>query len=269
MLAPDIERCEVTINIAAANADAATAGDPPEPYSFYTILANAESERVLFLSSFAAAAIAVLSAVVSRSLSIGEAIAAWAAGARSMMFAIIILILAWSIATLCDGDHLNTAGFLVELSRGQVSVEWMPMLAFVLASAVSFATGSSFATMGLLMPLLISVSYYLLADLSQADPYHPLMLATIGAVLAGSIFGDHCSPISDTTVLSSAAASCDHLDHVGTQFPYAATVGGVCLLLAYLPLALGFQLVWVLLPLCVAALVVIVRVIGRRPQAGN
>src|SRR5690606_7367843 len=145
------------------------------------------------------------------------------------------------IAALSDSSRLNTAGFLVELTRGQIAAAWMPSLAFVLAGAVAFATGTSWATMGLLMPLFLSITHYILVDMGEAGPNHPLMLATIGGILAGAIFGDHCSPISDTTVLSSAASSCDHLDHVSTQIPYAFAGAAVSLVFGYIPVGFGLS----------------------------
>ena len=141
----------------------------------------------------------------------------------------------------------------------------MPSLAFLLSAAVAFATGSSWSTLALLMPLFISVTYYLLVGQNDVDPMHPLMLGTIGAILAGAIFGDHCSPISDTTVLSSAATRCDHLDHVGTQLPYSCTVAGVALLLGYVPVGFGYSPI-VLLPLGLVAMFVIVYFFGRPPE---
>ena len=183
-----------------------------------------------------------------------------------MLLAVVILVLAWSIAGLCNDRHLNTAGFIIDGLHGNLSARWMPATAFVVSAAVSFATGSSFATMGLLMPLCITLTYYLMTGETAAAEVagHPFMLGTIGAVLAGSIFGDHCSPISDTTVLSSAAAGCDHLAHVGTQMPYALTVGLVSLGLGYIPIGWGVS-PYVSLPVSALLLLGILKAIGRRP----
>jgi len=238
-------------------------GQPVVSPSFWNILNNASPNRVLFLSSFVASAAAVAMAVLTRSLTLIESTDAWFAGAKSMLLGIVVLVLAWAIATLCDDEHLNTAGFLIELALGRVSVNWMPTLAFLLAAVISFATGSSFATMGLLMPLSISVTYQLLVGLNEAhDASHQLILATVGGILAGAIFGDHCSPISDTTVLSSAAAGSDHLDHVATQLPYAVSVAAVAVLLGYLPSGFGFSPI-VLLPLGLMVLYALVLFLGR------
>jgi Na+/H+ antiporter NhaC len=249
-------------NLQAANLEAVLQGNSVQEESFLNIIGMANSTRVLFLSSFVAAIVAVASAALTRSLTIPESMDAWARGATSMLYPLFILILAWSVATICDPEHLNTASFLVELSDGKVSAVWMPTLAFLVAGTVAFATGSSWSTMGLLMPLFISVTHYLLVDANDAGPTHHLMLGTIGGILAGSIFGDHCSPISDTTVLSSAASGCDHLAHVNTQLPYAASVAGVALLLGYVPAGFGYSPI-VLLPLGLIVLFVLVQFLGR------
>jgi Na+/H+ antiporter NhaC len=248
--------------VESANREALLNSQPVIETTLWSILSAAKPNRVMFLSSFVASLVAMAVAVFSRSLSPRDGMNAWSGGAKSMFFALLILVMAWGVATVCDQDHLNTAGFLVELTQGALSVNWMPTLAFLLAAGVSFATGSSYSTMGLLMPLFITTTYYLLSSLGEADPNHHLMLATIGAVLAGSIFGDHCSPISDTTVLSSAASGSDHLDHVSTQLPYAVSVALVALLLGYVPVGFGYSPV-VLLPLGLIVLYLIVQFLGR------
>jgi Na+/H+ antiporter NhaC len=248
--------------LAAENAKLFEAGKNELPASLWSILGHSESNRVLLISSFTASIFAIASAVLFRSMSIRDGVDAWADGAKSMFLAVMVLVLAWGVSTVCDGAHLNTAGFLVELTHGNLSVAWMPALAFILAGIVSFATGSSFSTMGLLMPLFISVTYYLLLEQNDAIENHPLMLGTIGAILAGAIFGDHCSPISDTTVLSSAATGCDHLAHVGTQMPYAAAVAMVSLFLGYVPVGFGYSPV-ILLPFGLIVLYLLVQFYGR------
>lgn len=250
-------------NLAAANAELLAEGRPEIPATLWAVVGQADSYQVLLISSFTASLVAIASVVASRALTLYESVEAWTAGARSMVGAVIILVLAWGVGTICSAEHLNTAGVLIEVSRGFLAPQWMPAIAFLLAAAISFATGSSFSTMGILMPLLIPLSYYLLVDANHAaDPQHQLMLATIGAVLAGSIFGDHCSPISDTTVLSSAAAECDHLTHVDTQFPYAATVAAVSLLLGYIPAGFSYSPI-LMSSIALFALYLIVQFIGR------
>ena len=246
--------------VEAANREALQVGKPAVEKTVWTLLGYASSNWILFLSSFVASIVAV--AVTSRSLTMLESMDAWVRGAKTMFLAILILVLAWGVARICDADHLNTAGFIVELCQGQVSVAWMPTLVFLLAAATSFATESSWTTLGLLMPLSISLTHYLLTDQNDADPNHPLMLGTIGAILAGSVFYSHCSSISDSTVLSSAMTGCDHLDHVATQLPYAGSVALVSLLFGYLPVGFRYSPI-VLLPLGLIVLFMFVQFLGR------
>ncbi|WP_417393467.1 Na+/H+ antiporter NhaC family protein [Gimesia sp.] len=255
-----------TIEIERLNLEKLQQGKPLLEKSMSKVLEHASPNRVLLISSFLASIAAVASCSFTKALSLNECVEAWSAGAKSMFLAILILVLAWSVATVCDENHLNTAGVLVELLSGSLSPNWMPTITFLLAAAVSFATGSSWSTMGLLMPLSISLTYSLLVPLNEADPNHHLMLGTIGGVLAGAIFGDHCSPISDTTVLSSAASGSDHLDHVLTQMPYALTVAAVSVLFGYIPVGFGFQ-PYILLPVGLIVLFLILQFYGKSAEA--
>jgi Na+/H+ antiporter NhaC len=136
------------------------------------------------------------------------------------------------------------------------------LVAFVVVGLTSFIVGSSWAALPLALPLFISVTHALLVDLNEASPTHPLLLATIGAVIGGTVFGHHCSPISETTVLSSASTACSHLDHVLTQLPYALTVATVVAIFGYVPVAFGHSPV-VLLPLATIILLTILQFGGR------
>jgi len=159
---------------------------------------------------------------------------------------------------------------LMEIGQPRVTVEWVPLVAFLAVGLTSFIVGSTWAALPLALPLFISVTYALLVDLNEAGPLHPLLLATIGAVIGGTVFGHHCSPISETTILSSASSSCSHLDHVLTQFPYAVTVAVVVAVFGYVPVAYGHSPV-VLLPIATTVLFIILQFGGRAsvPQTDN
>jgi Na+/H+ antiporter NhaC len=129
---------------------------------------------------------------------------------------------------------LGTGKFLTSLLAGRVSPWLFAPMVFVVASVVSFATGTSYGTMAILIPTAVPVAFAL-----DGNAYGLCTIMSIGAVLDGSIFGDHCSPISDTTIMSSIASSCDLMEHVQTQLPYSLFVAVVALLFAYLPSALG------------------------------
>lgn len=140
----------------------------------------------------------------------------------------------------------------------------LPTVVFVLAGIVAFCTGTSWGTMGILMPIVVPMAYALVSTISPDNVLqHPLMLGSVAGVLSGAIFGDHCSPISDTTVLSSQSCSCDHIAHVSTQMPYALGVAGICILLGTLPLGLGVS-AWVLLPVQLVGVVAMLLVFGKK-----
>ena len=139
-------------------------------------------------------------------------------GTKDMMFIIIMLLLAWSLGSICKS--LGTAIYIVELLHGSIPGWIIPALVFTVGAVISFTTGSSWGTFAILIPLAIPMAHHLGAP----------MYAPIGAVLSGGLFGDHCSPISDTTLLSSMGGACDHFDHVETQLPYALTVAAASLI---------------------------------------
>lgn len=167
-------------------------------------------------------------------------------------------------------DHrLYTGEYLSALLLGDAGqkpsetlVTVLPSGVFLLSAVVAFCTGTSFGTMGLIVPMVVPLAWAVVGDTPNPTA-SPLFLASLGSVLAGAIFGDHCSPISDTTILSSQASGCDHMAHVRTQMPYALAVATVCVLLGTLPIGLGVS-VWILLPLQTAALAGVLYTLGKR-----
>jgi len=137
-------------------------------------------------------------------------------GAKSMFGAIVILFFAWSIGSVI-GD-MKTGAYLSNLVQGNIGLHWLPVILFVLSGLMAFSTGTSWGTFGIMLPIA--------GDMAGATDI-ALMLPVLSAVLAGSVFGDHCSPISDTTILSSTGARCKHIDHVSTQLPYALSIAAV------------------------------------------
>ncbi len=137
-------------------------------------------------------------------------------GARSMFGAILILFFAWTIGAII-GD-MKTGAYLSSLAQGNISHHWIPVILFLISGLMAFSTGTSWGTFGIMLPIA--------GDMAGATDI-ALILPMLGAVLAGSVFGDHCSPISDTTILSSTGARCTHIDHVATQLPYALSIATV------------------------------------------
>jgi len=164
----------------------------------------------------------------------GEILGAAWTGVRSMAIAIAILYLAWMIGAVCG--TLGTAPYLTVLVGDALPAAVLPAILFVLAGVVAFSTGSSWSTMSILLPLVVGLAFGV-GEAAEVGYGIPLMILSIGAVLEGAIFGDHCSPISDTTVMSSIASASDHIDHVRTQAPYAVLTMVVALLVGYLPCA--------------------------------
>lgn len=165
---------------------------------------------------------------------------------------------------LYTGDYLKEK--LLNWSEGGGLARWLPTVIFVLASIISFCTGTSFGTMGILVPMVVPLAYAAIeAESMAAAAREPLFLASLGSVLAGAIFGDHCSPISDTTILSSQFSGCDHIAHVNTQLPYAMLAGGVSILLGTLLIGFGVS-VWLLLPLQTATMIGVLLAFGDKVE---
>ncbi len=225
-------------------------------------LAAANPFNALLWGSLAGVLAAFVLATGQRILKVQEAIEAWAGGLRAMVLAIVILVLAWSLGAATEAvgtapyvSHiLETAGFPLRL---------LPVSVFASAAVIAFATGTSWATMAILLPLVIPLAVTLGGGAGFGDEAHhyTVMLGTISSVLAGAIFGDHCSPISDTTVLSSMASACDHVDHVRTQLPYALLVAVVGMLVGDIPTAYGMP--WIFsYALGIAIIFMVLRTVG-------
>ena len=198
--------------------------------------ALSEANNVMVLASAAASAF-VISVICARWLSklrFSEITPVIWRGVKRSFTPLGILLLAWGLKASCD--RLMTGDFLATMLSDVVSPLWFPIFVFICASVTSFATGTSWGTMAILIPTAIPVAFSL-----DSDSYGLTTIICLGAVLDGAIFGDHCSPLSDTTILSSIASSCDPLHHVRTQLPYSLTVASIALFCGYLPAALGLS----------------------------
>jgi Na+/H+ antiporter NhaC len=209
--------------------------------------------------SLAGCVVAIALSVGQRILTLDEAIDSWVGGMRSMLIAIVILTLAWSLGSVTS--EIGTAGYLSQLLSDRVALHLVPVIVFATAAGISFATGTSWGTMGILLPLVIPLTVAL-GGVEDGSGSYTVLLGSISSVLAGAIFGDHCSPISDTTVLSSTASGCDHVDHVRTQLPYALLVAVVGMLVGDIATAYGLS-VWIALPLGMVLLYAFLRLRGE------
>ncbi len=229
------------------------------------ILNRADSLAVLMWSCLSGSLVAGGLAVGARRLDGRAVVEAWVDGARAMFIAMTILVLAWSLGAVCEG--LGTGPWLVEKAGGVLSTRLLPTVTFLLASAVSFSTGTSWGTMAILVPIVFPLAAALPAGEGLGEAAREgILLASTSAVLAGSVFGDHCSPISDTTIMSSMASGADHVDHVRTQLPYAATVAAAAIGCGYLPAGWGVS-PWLSLAAGLAVVTTVLMTLGRRTTA--
>lgn len=215
---------------------------------------NADASVVLIWAAITGGLVAIIMAVAQGIMTLGEGFDAWVDGAKSLVITAIILTLAWSLGSV-TGD-VGTADYLVGVVTETLPASFLPILVFLISCMIAFATGTSWGTMAIVVPLAVP-----LANAYTAA----LILPTMGAVLTGSVFGDHCSPISDTTIMSSMASAADHMDHVKTQIPYAVTTAAVAALFGFIPAGLGMNPI---ISLVVGAVVLwaIVRFVGKNVE---
>jgi len=188
------------------------------------MLNNTDAFSTLLWGALMGCGTAIVMAAAQRILTLAQAVNAMIGGMKAMMVAMVILVLAWSLGEVTNS--LSTASFLSSVLSDRLPLALLPATVFVVAALIAFATGTSWATMAILIPLVVPLAVALGGSL-EGGAATGALLGGIASVLAGAIFGDHCSPISDTTVLSSMASGCDHVDHVRTQLPYALLVAGV------------------------------------------
>ena len=219
----------------------------------FEIVGGADGYDAMLHGSIAALSLASVLAVALKALTINEVQGAVLTGIRGLVEAMAVLFLAWAMGTAIG--ELGAAQYLVATLGPAVPAWSLPTLVFGISAAIAFATGTSFGTMSIMIPLAIPLAF-------QLEPSPTLALATSAAVLSGATWGDHCSPISDTTVLSSTGTGCDHGAHVATQLPYALTAGGISIALGTLPAGFGMN-PWLSLLLGIAGCGLAVRLLGK------
>ena len=232
-----------------------------DPRHLSDILGEADPFKSLLWGALFGCISGILLAVGQRILTLPQAIDAWVAGLRAMVMAMVILVLAWSLGEVTKA--IGTAPFLSSILSGRMPITLLPVSVFFVAALISFSTGTSWATMSILFPLVIPLTVSLGGPEGLAGGAESaLMLGVISSVMGGSIFGDHCSPISDTTVLSSTASGCDHVDHVRTQLPYALLVATVTMIVGNLGTSMGLP-VWAALGVCAVMIWAVIRFVGK------
>lgn len=194
---------------------------------FVTAFANCDAAYGLSLGSISALIVIIAYYMLRRVLKFNECMDSIAAGFKQMVPAILILTFAWTLKTMTN--HLEAGAFVSGVVQSATALSvLLPVILFVVAIGLAFATGTSWGTFGILIPIVTSVFDAELANVSQTGEIPSMVIICISACLAGAVCGDHCSPISDTTIMASTGAQCDHVNHVSTQLPYALTVAAVC-----------------------------------------
>ncbi len=232
------------------------------PFTFETVvtaISNANTVRLIITSTILASIIAVVSGVALKLFNLKEALKSWFDGAKNLFSTIVMLTLAWCLADTIG--RLGTTFFAIEIISGNIPYIYVPLLIFVCCCIVSFASGS-YGCLFVVMPLTIPLAYRMIevGAITNSEIYLSICIAS---VMAGSIFGDHCSPVTDCTILSAMGSGCETMDHVKTQLPYAMVVAVVSCL-AILMVSFGLSVALALI-IGLAIEVTVLYVFGRKP----
>lgn len=218
---------------------------------FIAAFSNSDASVGLSIGSLFALVITLIFYMVRRVMSLSECMECIPDGFKAMVPAILILTFAWTLKAMTDS--LGAADYVAGImSSGAASfMNFLPAIIFVIGCFLAFATGTSWGTFGVLIPIVVAVF---------AGSDETMMIISISACMAGAVCGDHCSPISDTTIMASAGAQCNHINHVNTQIPYAVTVAAVsfiCYILA------GFMKSVIVLPIAIVLMIVVLMIIRK------
>lgn len=230
------------------------------------IISGGDAYNSILYGALAAIVAAVLISLAGRRLTLAQTMDSATASMARMLPTFVVLVLAWTLSDAVQALQLGDVARDL-LQRAQLDPRSLPLLVFGSACVVSFATGTSWGTMGILCPAVVQIAAGLLGDMPRAEAM-PLFYGAVGSVLAGAVFGDHCSPISDTTVLSALASECSLESHVWTQMPYALVTAVVSVVCGEVLCRYSGWPAWVGLLAGSALLLVILLVFGRRSEKG-
>lgn len=235
-----------------------------EGSSVQSIIETADSYKALLWGSLLSVAVAIVMTMFKNLLNTKAMLKGMMEGMHTMYDGLIILVLAWALSAITV--ELGTADYLMSVFGETLNAYWLPAIVLLLSALTAFATGSSWGTMGILMPLVVPLAWEI--GNNTGLPFeitHEIIYASVSSVLAGSVWGDHCSPISDTTILSSIATQCDHVEHVNTQLPYAMIVGTLSILSMIGMLVVGIPW-WIIYPVGIGLIVTIIFKFGKIPD---
>ncbi|MFN8674287.1 MAG: Na+/H+ antiporter NhaC family protein [Candidatus Sericytochromatia bacterium] len=231
------------------------------------IMAASSTSKVLLWSGALGLVFSITSIVATKTMGLVKAVDTWVAGASSMTFAVMILTQAWVLASVCS--NLGTNYYIINAIGDSLPLAILPMIVFLVSSIISFATGTSYGTMGIFFPLVVPLVSSLLKakglEVVTDNGYNEVFLAVIGAVFSGALFGDHCSPISDTTTMSAISTDCDMLDHFKTQLTYGITVLIISAICGFLAIGLGLSPILALI-LGVVTIFIILNFFGKKAE---
>ncbi len=237
----------------------------PGDHGIWDTFGEGDAFSAMMWGSLAACITAVVMTLGQRLMTMSETTHYWFEGVKSMLLPLTILMMAWALANV--NDALGTSDFLIAALGEALSPQWLPAAIFTLAAFTAFATGSSWGVMGIMMPLTIPLAWAILDlhGLAGTAEGMPLLYASVAGVLAGAVWGDHCSPLAESTLLAAMASGCDLIEHVRTQLPYALLVGVVALLFG--SVAVGHGLSWWLgLFAGLIVLALALRLLGKRAE---
>lgn len=235
-----------------------------EGNSVQAIIETADSYKALLWGSLLSIFVAIFMTLAQKLLEVKKLLEGMMEGMHTMFDGLLILVLAWALSAVTV--ELGTAEYLMSVFGETLNPFWLPALIFVLSALTAFATGSSWGTMGILMPLVVPLAWEIGNTTGlEFEVTHEIIYASVSSVLAGSVWGDHCSPISDTTILSSIATQCDHVEHVNTQLPYAMIVGVISTIGLIAIMVLGIPW-WVIYPVAIAVIVAVIYTFGKIPD---
>lgn len=231
-------------------------------YTVQDIIAGSDAYLSLLWSSTAACVVAGIMILSQKIMNLKDTLDAWFLGLRSMFLAVLILTLAWGIGSVTQ--DIRTADYIISLISDTISPYYLPVIVFLVCGITSFSTGTSWGTMAIMFPIVIPLSASISEINGLTSTESTLILhGVISSVLTGCVWGDHCSPISDTTILSSMASGCDHIEHVRTQLPYAILVGVITMILGDIPTAFGLS-PYISLVLIFFVLIAVIMFFGRK-----
>jgi Na+/H+ antiporter NhaC len=223
--------------------------------SFWQIMGHGDSHRMLLWGLIGGTVCALVMAVVRGHLRFLQATEAWFRGTRSMFRAMLILLLAWSMGHVCM--ELSTGEWMISHLEGVLSLKWFPAIVFVVSAVLSLSAGSSWGAMAFMFAVVVPTVMGL--------PDAGIQFGAMAAVLSGAVFGEHISPISDTTIISSIGAASDHIDHVRTQAPYAGICAFVAMGAGFIPVGFGVS-PWICLPVGAALLIGVIFLLGKKQE---